>query len=85
MGVLATRHGPWQQTTWLVPRCPMQLEFDSRIKWHWAKLQCHHEGPHHKANQPRPHTTFKRGWGPMVVFDNKGKKGGLAPPTKKLG
>ena len=21
----------------------------------------------------------------MVVFDNKGKKGGLAPPTKKLG
>ena len=63
----------------------IQLELDSRIHWHWAKLQRHHERAHRKASQPRPHTAFKRVWGPMVVFDNKGKKGGLAPPTKKLG
>ena len=61
----------------------MQLELDSRIKWHWAKLQRHHERAHHKANQRRPHTAFKRVWGPMVVFDTKGKTLSLALPTKK--
>ena len=66
--------------------CPplyMQLGLDSRIYWHWAKLQRHHERAHRKASQRRPHTAFKRVWGPMVVFDSKGKTLSLALPTKK--
>ena len=61
----------------------IQLELDSRIHWHWAKLRRHHDRAHHKANQPRPHTAFKQVWGPMVVFDTKGKILSLALPTKK--
>ena len=83
MGVLATRHGPWQQATWLVPSCPMQLGLDSRIIWHWAKFQRHHNRPHHKAGKRRPSVDFKAKWGPMVVFDNQGKTVSLALPTKK--
>ena len=41
------------------------------------------ERAHSKANQPRPHTAFKQVWGPMVVFDTKGKIMSLALPTKK--
>ena len=61
----------------------IQLELDSRIHWHWAKFQRHHEKSHQKAGKRRPSVDFKAKWGPMVVFDNRGKTVSLALPTKK--
>ena len=61
----------------------IQVEFDSRISWHWAKFQRHQERSQRKASQSRPHAAFRRKWGPMVVFDTQGKTVSLALPTKK--
>ena len=60
----------------------IQLELDSRINWHWAKFQRHHEKSHHKAGKRRPSVGFKAKWGPMVRLDNQGKMVSLALPTK---
>ena len=60
----------------------IQLELESRIHWHWAKLQHHHNRPHHKAGKRRPSVGFKAMWGSMVVVDNQGKTVSLALPTK---
>ena len=60
----------------------IQSEFESRIKWDFAKTQRLYEKAQLKGNKTRPCIVFKLKWGGMVKFDKAGKVMGLVLTTR---
>ena len=60
----------------------IQSEFESRIKWDYAKTQRLYVKAQLKGNKKRPCIVFKLKWGGIVKFDKEGKVMSLVLTTR---